>query len=110
MPPCGLRWAQPQTTNTTSMAKVDFRAEGRVVECAPGTPLRDVCDSEKARVPFGCRNGVCGTCEIEVLAGLENLSPVVEPERDTIAAFGIPAGHRLACQAKVNGDCAVKPI
>ena len=92
------------------MPKIEFRAEGRTVECAPGTPLRDVCDREKARVPFGCRNGVCATCEIEVLAGGQNLSPIVEPERDTIASFGIPEGHRLACQVKVLGDCAVKPI
>lgn len=92
------------------MAKVEFRAESRTVECVPGTPLRDICDREKARVPFGCRNGVCGTCEIEVLSGGANLSTIVEPELDTIASFGIPEGHRLACQAKVNGDCAVKPI
>lgn len=92
------------------MAKVEFVAEGRVVECTPGTSLRDICDREKARVPFGCRNGVCGTCEVIVVSGIENMSTPVDPERDTIAAFGIPHGHRLACQAKVNGDCSVKPI
>ncbi|HKE01411.1 MAG TPA: 2Fe-2S iron-sulfur cluster-binding protein [Planctomycetota bacterium] len=92
------------------MPKIELRAEGRIVECAPGTPLRDVCDREKARVPFGCRNGVCGTCEIEILAGAGNLSAIVAPEKETIDSFGIPAGHRLACQAKVLGDCALKPI
>jgi ferredoxin len=92
------------------MPKIDFRAEGRVVECDPGTPLRDVCDREKTKVPFGCRNGVCGTCEVEILEGLENLSKMVEPELGTIQAYMIPDGHRLACQAKVLGDCALKPI
>lgn len=92
------------------MPKIEFTIEGRTVECTPGTRLRDVCDREKARVPFGCRNGVCGTCEIDVLSGRENLSTPVDPERDTLASFGIPDGHRLACQAVVNGDIAVKPI
>jgi ferredoxin len=92
------------------MPKIEFRAEGRTVECEPNTLLRDVCDREKARVPFGCRNGVCATCEIEVLAGGEHLSAIVAPESETLASFGIPAGHRLACQVRVLGDCAVKPI
>lgn len=92
------------------MPKIEFQAEARTVECAPGASLRDVCDREKTKVPFGCRSGVCGTCEIEVVAGGEQLSPIVEPEKGTIAAYLIPAGHRLACQVKVLGDCAVKPI
>ncbi|MBL8693581.1 MAG: (2Fe-2S)-binding protein [Planctomycetes bacterium] len=92
------------------MPKIEFRAESRTVECAPGTPLRDVCDQSKAKVPFGCRNGVCGTCEVIVMSGSENLSPVVAPEKETIESFGIPKGHRLACQVKVLGDCAVQPI
>lgn len=92
------------------MPKVEFRAEARIVECEPGTALRDVCDREKAKIPFGCRNGVCGTCEIEVLEGGSNLSTPVEPETGTIQSYMIPEGHRLACQVKVLGDCSVKPI
>ncbi len=92
------------------MPQIEFRAESRTVSCAPDTPLRDVCDQEKAKVPFGCRNGVCGTCEVIILSGAENLSPIVDPEKDTLASFGIPGGHRLACQARVLGDCALQPI
>ncbi len=43
----------------------------------------NICDAiEEAGVPIGCSNGVCGTCEIEVLEGMENLSELNQEEQD----------------------------
>ena len=39
---------------------------------------------EEAGVPIGCSNGVCGTCEVEILEGMENLSEINEEEEDFI--------------------------
>ena len=37
---------------------------------------------EEAGVPIGCSNGVCGTCEVEVLEGMDKLSPLNQEEED----------------------------
>lgn len=59
----------------------------------------NICDTiEEAGVPIGCSNGVCGTCEIEVLDGMENLSALNQEEQD----LGMEGGKRLGCQCVVN--------
>ena len=52
---------------------------------------------EEAGVPIGCSNGVCGTCEIEVLEGMENLSAVTQEEND----LGMEGTKRLGCQCNI---------
>jgi ferredoxin len=52
---------------------------------------------EEAGVPIGCSNGVCGTCEIEVLEGMENLSPITQEEND----LGMEGSKRLGCQCVI---------
>ena len=54
---------------------------------------------EEAGVPIGCSNGVCGTCEVEVLEGMENLNEVTEEEED----LGMEGNKRLGCQCMVTG-------
>lgn len=49
---------------------------------------------EEAGVPIGCSNGVCGTCEVEVLEGAENLNEPTEEEID----LGMEGANRLGCQ------------
>jgi adenylate cyclase len=47
--------------------------------------------------------GRCGTCRVAVEAGADQLSPVTELERGTLAAVRADAEVRLACQARVLG-------
>jgi ferredoxin len=56
---------------------------------------------EEMGVPIGCSNGVCGTCEVEVLEGMENLSPRNQEETD----LGMEGKRRLGCQLHINGGC-----
>lgn len=42
---------------------------GVAVEAAPGQSLLDALISAGVRVDSSCRNGVCGTCQVRVLAG-----------------------------------------
>ncbi len=58
---------------------------------------------EENGVPIGCSNGVCGTCEIEILEGMENLSELNDEERD----LGMEGNKRLGCQCVIN-DGTVK--
>ena len=53
---------------------------------------------EEAGVPIGCSNGVCGTCEIEVLEGMDNLSKINEEEED----LGMEGNRRLGCQCEIK--------
>lgn len=49
--------------------------------------------------------GQCGTCIVEVVEGLENLSPRTEVENQKLKKK--PNNYRLACQTLVNGPVSV---
>ena len=61
-------------------------------------------------------HGLCGTCKVLVKKGMENLSPKSTVEKinmsmhplTMLAMIGHEDEMRLACQCKVNGDCAVE--
>ena len=76
------------------MAKVIFEGDER--EVADGTAVMEAC--EDLGLPFGCQDGICGTCMSIVTQGAENLEGKNEKEND----FDLPDGQRLVCQCKVK--------
>lgn len=50
--------------------------------------------------------GQCGTCIVEIVEGMENLSPKTDFEIKKLRKK--PENYRLACQAVVNGPIVVK--
>lgn len=50
--------------------------------------------------------GQCGTCIVEIVAGMENLSPRTAVEKQKLRKK--PESYRLACQTLVNGPVSVK--
>ncbi len=64
-------------------------------ELPDGTFLAEIC--EKTGVPFSCNSGVCGTCQIEILEGQENLCELNQEEKD----LGMDKNNRLACQCLI---------
>lgn len=67
----------------------------------PGRTLFDEADELSVMVPASCqRLGRCHECVVEVRAGANQLS-----ERTEAESF-LPAGFRLACQARVDGTGA----
>lgn len=50
--------------------------------------------------------GQCGTCIVEIVAGMENLSPKTDFEQRKLKRK--PDNYRLACQTLVNGPVQVK--
>jgi ferredoxin len=49
--------------------------------------------------------GQCGMCRVEIVEGMENLSPRTDFENSKLAKR--PDNQRLACQVLVNGDVSV---
>lgn len=82
------------------MGRVVFADSNEEYEVSDGAPILEVC--EEAGVPFACTEGVCGTCVIEVKAGMENLSPFTQEEEDFL---GHMRHERLACQCTLKGGC-----
>ena len=60
--------------------------------------VRIVDSIEEAGVPIGCSNGVCGTCEVEIIEGMENLNEMTEEEED----LGMEGNKRLGCQCVIE--------
>jgi ferredoxin len=76
------------------MAKIVFEGETR--EVSDGTRVFETC--EEMGMPFGCTEGVCGTCRCTVVSGMENLSPRNAKEDD----MDLDDGERLACQCTIK--------
>lgn len=87
------------------MVKVRFAMDDFEVEVKEGSRLVDVARDSGSSIPFGCTNGVCGTCLCKVEDGKEGLSEPSPREQQTLEMFGADDGeHRLACQCIVIGD------
>lgn len=86
------------------MAKLVFYDGDEEHELPDGSPIAEAC--EEAGVPFACTEGVCGTCVIEVVEGMDNLSPFTQEEKDFL---GHQDRERLACQCKIQcGSVKIK--
>ena len=74
-----------------------LRADAGEVSVGDGDQIIEA--AEQLGTPFGCRAGMCGTCRIEVLEGMENL----EPRNEREVAMGLEdSPFRLACQCKIR--------
>ncbi|WP_407330780.1 2Fe-2S iron-sulfur cluster-binding protein [Enterovibrio sp. 27052020O] len=93
------------------MPKVTFGQTGNTVELSSGSSLIDLEDTGRSEVPFGCRSAACGTCAIDVVAGMNNLSPKNEEEIDLLDTLDMDGDkRRLACQCSVYGDITIIPV
>ena len=85
------------------MAKIISAVYGKEIEVEDGSTLHIIKD--EFDVPFGCEDGICGTCTMEVLEGIENLTERTEAEKE----FGLKDPDRLACQCKIkHGTIKIK--
>lgn len=82
------------------MPKLVFENTGEEKELTEDLPIHEFC--EEAGVPFACTEGVCGTCVIEVVEGMEHLSDFTQEEKDFLGDMGC---ERLACQCRIRGGC-----
>ncbi len=77
------------------------------VECNIGQNLFQCFEEKGIKLPHGCLAGSCGSCKVEILEGMENISTAGVVEQDTLDTIkrDSPNLHhlRLSCRAKING-------
>lgn len=95
------------------MANIKFVNEGKEVVAADGANLREKALQNGIDLytfrgkMMNCGGyGQCGTCIVEVVEGIDNLSPRTEVEKRKLKKK--PDTYRLACQTLVNGPVIVK--
>jgi ferredoxin len=94
------------------MANIKFVKEEKEVIAADGANLRFKALENNIDIytlmgkMMNCGGyGQCGTCIVEIVDGMENLSPKTEVELRKLKRK--PESYRLACQAMVNGPISV---
>ena len=95
------------------MANIKFIKENKEVVAADGANLREKALQNrvdlytlKGKLTNCGGYGQCGTCIVEIVEGMENLSERTDFEKRKLKRK--PASYRLACQTLVNGPVSVK--
>ncbi len=92
----------PSITFLPDNRKEELHADETILEVAQRSsiPLTHVCQGD-AR---------CSTCRIQIIDGIEHVSPRSGPENDIAQRMGFGQDIRLACQAKISGDVTVRRL
>jgi ferredoxin len=95
------------------MANINFVDEQKEVVAAAGANLREKALENGVDLYtfrgklMNCGGyGQCGTCIVEIISGMENLSPRTETEERKLRRQ--PESYRLACQTIANGPVTVR--
>lgn len=95
------------------MSNITFVKEDKFIVAADGANLREKAIQNgidiytlKGKLMNCGGYGQCGTCVVEIVEGIENLSPKTPFEKRVLRKK--PPTYRLACQALVNGPISVK--
>jgi ferredoxin len=99
------------------MPKVRFEPSGIEVEVPSGTRLLAAADqaAQEANAEFfvgECCEGrlECGNCCLEILKGLENLSPAGPEEAALLKVVAKGPNWRSSCAAEIRGDVVAKSL
>ncbi len=65
-------------------------------EIKDGSMIDELCENQG--IPFSCNSGVCGTCQIEILEGVNNLNDLNDEEEE----LGMDRNNRLSCQCSIK--------
>ncbi len=95
------------------MTTITFVKENKEVIAAQGANLREKALQNridiytlKGKLTNCGGYGQCATCVVEIVEGMENLSPKTDFEKRRLKKK--PDSYRLACQTLVNGAVSVK--
>lgn len=88
--------------------KVTLGGQEFNVEIPKNENLLDGVNDKGVAVKWDCKSGVCDTCKVRVLNGMENLSPPNDAEKNMLGDEAIAQGYRLSCQVTANGPCTIK--
>lgn len=78
------------------MAKLVNSETGQEVEVKDGDSI--IKAAEQLGVIFACQDGMCTSCQTEVVEGIGNLTERTDNEKE----FSMKPSERLACQCKIK--------
>ncbi len=85
------------------LATIEFRRSNTLCEFPAGPSLLDVAETHGVAIPFGCRQGRCGTCATRVVSG------AVRMDTDAgLTADQKSAGYVLPCVSRSAGNVVVQ--
>jgi uncharacterized 2Fe-2S/4Fe-4S cluster protein (DUF4445 family) len=89
-----------------STVHVKFEPLGKYVECLISSTILHCARKTGIELISICGGkGSCGHCLVQIIDG--NVSPVDEEERKLLAPEMLDKGYRLACRARLQGDCRI---
>lgn len=92
--------------------RVEIINDFLAINVKPGKTIQDIVEASGSALPFGCRDGECGTCVVLIESGMEFLSDMTEKEKVVMQNIAeTNAKARLACQMKIvqpNGLIRIK--
>ena len=83
-------------SSSGNMAKLIYKKTGAEKEISDGEKIK--IPAEELGVLFGCEDGICGTCMINVISGEKNLTDLTQAEKDLERDIK----NRLACQCRIK--------
>lgn len=93
------------------MPKLKLPADKLELEVPVGGNFREAVQAGGGTILFGCEQGVCGTCLVNVEEGMENIDVKNEQEQQTLETFAAEPNQRLTCQCQMKGpgDVSIQP-
>jgi len=86
-------------------SQITIRPSGHVFQAAPGETVLEAALREGYRLPYGCRNGSCGSCKGKVAAGVVDHG---KSQDSALPAAERAAGMALFCQAQPRSDLIIE--
>lgn len=82
--------------------RVEIVNDFLAIKVPVGSTIQDVAEQSGSSIPFGCRDGECGTCVINVIEGMDFLAPLNEKEKKVLSTMpDHTLESRLSCQMKI---------
>ena len=93
------------------MEFIKITIESNIIEIPKGANLLDISHEAPKLIPFRCKQGICGTCKIRIISGLDNLSlPTIEEKKFLQKLDYHGPDIRLACQVKASSHIEIEPF
>ena len=90
------------------MPKVNFVPLNKVVEIRLGETIFKAARVNGIPLGSSCRGDcVCGWCKVEIVSGMQNLSPPGDCEEKLIKSGNYDKNERVACGTRVYGDVSI---
>jgi glycine betaine catabolism B len=96
------RSTESKPLETRPVETVVFIQSKKVCQVSDGSTLLDLAERSEVHIPYGCRQGLCGTCATRVLSGTVQMDVEVG-----LTAEQKNAGYVLPCVSRAEGTVVV---